>query len=120
MSSDVDSAGVAEFRIIDPPRISPNPVFPNRFLLIPVVLLAALGAGLAASFAMARVFPTFHSVAALREFTQRPVLGSVSMHETPRLIWRNRFANTAFAGGLGSLILAYGAWIAWLSLNVRG
>ena len=56
---DVDSAGLAEFRIIDPPRISPNPVFPNRLALIPLVLLAALGAGLAASFAMARVLADF-------------------------------------------------------------
>ncbi|MGZ9075788.1 MAG: XrtA system polysaccharide chain length determinant [Burkholderiaceae bacterium] len=119
ISSNVDSAGVAEFRIIEPPRISPDPVFPNRFLLIPVIMLAALGAGLGASFAMARLFPTFHSVAALRQFTQRPVLCSVSLHETPRLIWRRRLANTAFAGGLGSLILTYGAWITWLSLNVR-
>ena len=119
LSSDVDSAGVAEFRIIDPPRISPNPVFPNRFLLIPMVMLAALGAGLAASFAMSRFFPTFHSVAALRQLTQRPVLCSVSIHETPHLIWRRRLANTAFAGGFVSLMLTYGAWVAWVSLNVR-
>ena len=120
LSSDVDSAGVAEFRIIEPPRISPEPVFPNRFLLIPVIMLAALGAGLGASFAMARFFPTFHSVASLRQFTQRPVLCSVSVHETPALIRHKWFANAAFAGGLGSLVLTYGAWIAWLSLNVRG
>ena len=120
MSGDVDSAGVAEFRIIDPPRISPNPVFPNRFVLIPVILLAALGAGLGASFAMARFFPKFHAVAALRQLTQRPVLCSVSIHETPRLIWRRRFANAAFARGFVSLILMYGAWISWVSLNVRG
>ena len=29
MSGDVDSAGLAEFRIIDPPRISPNQCFPT-------------------------------------------------------------------------------------------
>lgn len=119
MSEDVGSAGLAEFRIIDPPRISPYPVFPNRFVLIPLIMLAALAAGLAASFAMARSFPTFHAVAALRKLTQRPVLGSVSMQETARLIWRRRVVNAAFAGGLGSLLLTYGAWVAWVSINAQ-
>ena len=119
MSGEVDSAGLAEFRIIDPPRISPNPVFPNRLVLIPVVLLAALGAGLAASFALAQVFPTFHAVAALRELTQRPVLGAVSMLETARLVWRRRFANATFASGFATLILAYGAWLTWVSMSPR-
>ena len=119
MSGDVDSAGLAEFRIIDPPRISPNPVFPNRIVLIPLVLLAALGAGLAASFAMARVFPTFHAVAALREFTQRPVLGAVSMLETARVVWRRRVANATFASGFATLILACGAWVTWVSMHAR-
>ena len=119
LSGDVDSAGVAEFRIIDPPRISPNPVFPNRIMLIPLVLLAALGAGLAASFAVARIFPTFHAVAALREFTQRPVLGAVSMLETARMGWRRRLANATFASGFAMLILACGAWVTWISTHAR-
>ena len=119
MSGDVDSAGLAEFRIIDPPRISPNPVFPNRIVLIPLVLLAALGAGLAASFAMARVFPTFHAVAALREFTQRPVLGAVSMLETAHVVWRRRVANATFASGCATLLLACGAWVTWVSMHAR-
>ena len=119
MSGEVDSAGLAEFRIIDPPRIAPNPVFPNRVALIFLVMLAALGAGLASSYAMAQVFPTFHGVAALREFTQRPVLGSVSMLETGPLLWRRRFANAAFASGLAALIVTYGAWVTWVSVSAR-
>ena len=34
LGEDVNSAGLAEFRIIDPPRVAPNPVFPNRLALI--------------------------------------------------------------------------------------
>ncbi len=119
LSEDVDSAGLAEFRIIDPPRISPTPVFPNRVVLVPLIMLAALGAGLAASFAMARAFPTFHGVAALRQLTQRPVLGSISMVESAGRIWRRRFSNAAFAGGFASLIVTYGIWVSWLSLSAR-
>lgn len=119
LGGDVDSVGLAEFRIIDPPRIAPRPVFPNRYALIALVLLAALGAGLGASFAMARVFPTFHAVAALRAFTERPVLGSVSILETSVVLWRKRLANIAFAGGLGMLLVGYGVWVAWVSVNTR-
>ena len=119
LGGDVDSAGLAEFRIIDPPRIAPNPVFPNRLALIFLVLLAALGAGLAASFTMARVLPTFHGVSALREFTQRPVLGSVSMLATKADLWRERLANVAFGGGLASLLVACGVWVTVVSMGTR-
>ena len=120
MSGDVDSAALlAEFRIIDPPRISPKPVFPDRTVLILAVLLVALGTGLAASFAVAQIFPTFHAVAALRELTQRPVLGAVSILETAHLVWRRRFANAMFASGFAMLILTCGAWATWVSMSTR-
>ena len=46
MAEDVDSlARMAEFRIIDPPRISPKAVFPNRLALVPLVLALALAVG---------------------------------------------------------------------------
>ena len=39
MAEDVDStARMADFRIIDPPRVSPKAVFPNRLALVPLVL----------------------------------------------------------------------------------
>ena len=37
-----DAAGIADFRLIDPPRASPKPVAPNRLLLMPLALLASL------------------------------------------------------------------------------
>ena len=119
LGEDVNSAGLAEFRIIDPPRVAPNPVFPNRLALIFVVLVAAVGAGLAASFAMARARPTFHAVAALREFTQRPVLGSVSMLPTDADVRRQRFANVAFGSGLAGLLVACGLWVTVVSMGTR-
>jgi polysaccharide chain length determinant protein (PEP-CTERM system associated) len=45
MSGDLDVAsGVADFRLIDPPRVSARPVSPNRFLLYPLALVVAIGA----------------------------------------------------------------------------
>jgi polysaccharide chain length determinant protein (PEP-CTERM system associated) len=119
LGEDVNSAGLAEFRIIDPPRVAPNPVFPNRLALIFLVLVAAVGAGLAATFALARVRPTFHAVAALQEFTQRPVLGSVSMLATNADIRRQRLANIAFGGGLAGLLIACGLWVTVVSMSTR-
>jgi polysaccharide chain length determinant protein (PEP-CTERM system associated) len=120
MAEGVDtSARMAEFRIIDPPRVAPKPVFPNRLVLVPLVLAAALGAGLAASFALSQILPTFHDARKLREATQRPVLGSVSMQETLPVIRARRTSNAVFASSCASLILAYGAWIGWISLAAR-
>lgn len=120
MSEDVDAnAKMAEFRVIDPPRVSPTPVFPHRLALVPVVLLAAIAAGVLAAFAVAQLFPTFDSVRALRNVTQRPVLGSVSVVVSAPMLRRARMMNTAFAGSVAGLILIYGAWIVWLSLSMR-
>jgi uncharacterized protein involved in exopolysaccharide biosynthesis len=50
LSGDLESAGsIADFRLIDPPRASPNPVAPNRLLLLPGGLLLAFAAGLFAA-----------------------------------------------------------------------
>lgn len=120
MSEDVDSsAGLAEFRIIDPPRVTPKAVFPNRLALVPLVLALAIAAGLVVSFALTQIFPTFHETKLLRQLTQRPVLGSVSMQPTAAGIRQRRSSNAAFAGALASLFLVYGAWITWVSLHAR-
>jgi capsular polysaccharide biosynthesis protein len=54
MSGELDVAsGVADFRLIDPPRVSPKPVSPNRLILLPMALVAAIGCGLVLAFAAA-------------------------------------------------------------------
>jgi polysaccharide chain length determinant protein (PEP-CTERM system associated) len=121
LSEDVDStAGMAEFKVVEPPRVSPQAVFPNRRALVPLVLAIALGAGLAVSYIMAQLFPTFHGVRSLRELTRRPVLGSVSMQATGAVLRHRRASSMAFGGGVISLLLLYSAWLGWVSLNVRG
>ena len=120
MAEDVDStARMADFRIIDPPRISPTVVFPNRLALVPLVLALALAAGLAVALVVSQVLPTFHEPKQLRATTQRAVLGSISLQATLPMIRRKRVTNAAFAGGLASLLVMYGSWIAWVSLAAR-
>ncbi len=115
LSEDVDATRLANFRVIDPPRSSPTPVFPNRLALAPLLLLAALALGAAASFVVAQLLPTFNSAASLRTVTHRQVLGSVSALVTGEVVRRGRQQAVAFAFGTFGLVIIYAAWIAWMS-----
>jgi hypothetical protein len=115
----VDATRLAQFRIIDPPRVGPRPVFPNRGSLVVAVLLFALAAGVGVTFLAAQVMPTFDTAAALRQMTQRPVLGSVSKLVDPASILQAKRGSIAFGGALGGLIVIFGAWLAWISMLAR-
>ena len=114
MSGDLDMAsGVADFRLIDPPRASPKPVSPNRLLLLPLALAAALTSGLFLCFAGSQLRPVFHTAEELREKTQLPLLGVVSLVMSDADRRRDRIDLWRFiaaSGGLvGSFVLGIGA-----------
>lgn len=113
-------AGVGDFRLIDPPRVSPRPVVPNRLLLLPLTLLAALAAGLAAAFAATRIWPTFYDAKTLRGVTALPVLGSISLLASPARRRDKLRRAMSFLVGLGALLGAYAAgFVALMFLTVR-
>jgi polysaccharide chain length determinant protein (PEP-CTERM system associated) len=114
MASEMEAAGSADFRIIDPPRVTPKPVAPNRLLLLSMVLLASLGAGVAASLVWSQIRPMIHNDRALRGLGARPVLGSVSLVPDEKLIAKRRRMHVAFFGSLATLVACYGAGIAVL------
>lgn len=113
------SASVADFRIIDPPRVSNKPVAPNRILLLGLVVGASLGAGLFASLAYSQLFPVFHSLKSLRRVLQRPILGAVSMQDGPVVQRKRRRMNFVFFTGLAGLLSAYGAALIFLLFVAR-
>lgn len=115
LSEDVEATRLANFRVIEPPRSSPKPVFPNRLAMAPLVLLLALISGAAASFLVAQILPTFNSASSLQRVVQRPVLGSVSLLLTGELASRDRVRAVAFGAATLGLIVVYGAWIAWMA-----
>lgn len=120
ISGDMESAtGVASMRIVEPPRISPRPVSPNRPLLVIGALLASLGAGVGASFLLTRIRPTFVDSTSLREVTGLPVLGSASLFEDDGFRRRSRAGLIGFVSGVGALIMAYGAFLATVFLTMR-
>ena len=80
LSGDLEgTSGVADFRLIDPPRVSPQPVAPNRLLLLPLALLVALVAGVATAFVASQLRSVFFDAHTLRDLVGLPLLGVVTL-----------------------------------------
>ena len=98
------SSGVADFRLIDPPRVSPTPVAPNRLLLLPLAFAVALGAGLFVAFAGSQLRPVFHSAAEIRSKVAIPLLGVVSRVTSAAEVRHERMNLIRFMVGSGGLV----------------
>jgi polysaccharide chain length determinant protein (PEP-CTERM system associated) len=120
MGQEVEASGVgAEFRLIEPPRASSKPVFPDRIALLLTVLALAVGGGLLASFAYAQILPTVADTPTLRQIGNRPVLGSVSMLMSGSMLRRRRLHHAAFGSAVAGLMVFYGAWTAWVAWTLN-
>lgn len=110
-----ESSRLAEFRIVEPPRVSPGPVFPGRLHLALITVVAALAAGIATPLLLDFVYPTFKDALALRKATGREVLGSISLNvsDEARRIVRTQGVQVALA--CLSLLVLQSGWILWLA-----
>lgn len=111
------SGGGAEFRVIDPPRVAPQPVWPNRPLLLAAVLVLSVGAGVAVAFVRDQIRPTFFDLRTLRQVTSMPILGAVSLVTDARANVRARTGTLVFSGTALAYVGAFLAVMAWLSLR---
>lgn len=112
LAAKVDSSEqLAVFKVIEPALVSPNAVFPSRIAMIGFLFIGSLGAGVLASLVLVRIVPTFESVRSLREFTKRPVLGTVSVLTTPELLKSQRLKNAMFGGATTCLFLVHAGWL---------
>jgi polysaccharide chain length determinant protein (PEP-CTERM system associated) len=123
LSTDLDNtSGVADFRIIDPPRASSKPVAPNRLMLLAAGLVVAVLAGLVTAFAASQVRPVFHDLSELRQRLEMPILGVVSRQETPEDRRRARVDLLRFGAASGGLAGVYALGLIgmaiWLSRQV--
>ncbi|MES2990204.1 MAG: XrtA system polysaccharide chain length determinant [Pseudomonadota bacterium] len=98
-----ESSQLAEFRLIEPARAAPQPVFPARIHFAVLAVLASLTAGVVAAVLADLMHPTFEDTTALRQASGRPVLGSVSLQGT---------ASGAAAGSVPSFVTLVGLLIA--------
>lgn len=119
MGVGVQDTGGTQFRVIDPPRVSPDRVPPTRVMLLAIAIAISLVAGVAASFVANEVMPTFRNTRALRDASERPILGTVSFlpSESSRRLARRRAY--LFAGGLGGLLASFGAVLTFALLVGR-
>lgn len=106
-SSAQSVSDTVKFNVIDPPTQPRSPTSPNRPLLLTAVLIAGLGAGVAAAFALAKLKTTFATATRLEKASGMPVIGSIGEVLTQAQIAMRRKKLTLFAGGVGALGVAY-------------
>ncbi|MBC7604943.1 MAG: chain length-determining protein [Ramlibacter sp.] len=117
MSEDLGVAsGVADFRLIDPPRASNKPVAPNRLVLMAIAMAIAVGSGLACAVVCAQLRPVFYTAGDLRGLFDLPVLGVVSRVVTPDDKRHAKVDMVRFAAGSGGLIIVFAIALVILSV----
>ena len=109
-----ESSQLADFRAVEPPRVSPQPVFPGRIHLALIGLLVAIACGLATAVGLELARPTLHDDAALEQLSGRPCLGSVSISKTPTWQLNRRRDLMRFASATGVLVTLELAWLVWV------
>ncbi len=117
LSGELESAsGLADFRLIDPPRASPKPVAPNRLLLLPMALLVALGAGAATAFVFSQVRAVFFDARTLSHAVGLPLLGVVTMVDSPASQSQRKGEMRRFGLASGGLLVLFAAGMVAVSL----
>lgn len=108
MSGDLDmAAGVVDFRLIDPPRVSPRPVSPNRLVLLAGALVASLAAGAFVAFAASQLKPVYNDARDLQIKTGLPLLGVISMILSDEERKREKVDRMRFYLGSGGLLASF-------------
>lgn len=79
LASDMQSvSGVADFRLIDPPRVMPSTKSPSRGVMLLGTLLFSLASGAAVMFLMKELRARFYDGLQLMALTGLPLLGVIS------------------------------------------
>ncbi len=112
-----ESKQLADFRVVEPPRVSSAPVFPGRIHLALMAALLVLVGGAAAALGLDLLKPTLNDSHSLELLSGRPVLGSISLSKTDasRLVDRRDLQRFAAAAAL--LLVCQTAWLAWLAVR---
>lgn len=112
-------SGVADFRLVDPPRVAPGAVFPNRPILLVLSFLAAIAAGVMAMFAAKQMRPSIYDRQQLREVTGLPILGAVSMVVSEQMKAERKADLRRFLKMAGALLAAYVSVVGAMLLLTR-
>jgi hypothetical protein len=113
------SAQLAEFRVVEPPRVSPRPVRPARWHLALAAMAASLLAGVGAALLAEGLRPTFDEARALRRFSGRSVVGTVSMRPSPDARRQQQAQRLGFTAAVGLLLFLQIGWVAWMAMRAN-
>ncbi len=121
ISEEVESkTEVIDFRVVDPPRVPLTPSFPNRPLLMSLVLLIGIAGGVAVAFLMSQLRPTVSDRAMLRDVVDLPIFGSVSQVWNEEQRKRRARGMRRYFATLGTLLGAYAAVLGATLYLARG
>jgi polysaccharide chain length determinant protein (PEP-CTERM system associated) len=119
ISGELDVAsGIADFKVIDPPRANPKPVAPNRLLLLAGAMAAALGVGVFTTFAASQLRPVFYDADDLRARVELPILGVVTRLVTDADRARQRVDLIRFSAGAGGLLAMFAVALTVLAVQL--
>ena len=93
-----------QFRTLEPPFAGIEPVGPNRPMLLAMVLVFAVGAGVALAFGLNQLKPVFFTRRSLQRIGGLPVLGSVSMLLGPEQVHARRREAYMWCAAYGVLL----------------
>jgi polysaccharide chain length determinant protein (PEP-CTERM system associated) len=114
-----ESSQLAEFRLVEPPRVSPLPVFPRRLHLALMAVIVSVAAGIAVAVVADLMRPTFDDAKSLRVFSGRQVVGTVSMLVTPHARREQRMSLLRFTAVFGVVMALQAIWVAYVALKPR-
>ncbi|WP_137918832.1 XrtA system polysaccharide chain length determinant [Hydrogenophaga sp. 2FB] len=118
MSGELEStSNLADFRVVEPPQVSRKPVAPNRALLLPVALIAALAAGVGVTFLVSQLRPVFFDASALRGATELPLLGVVTLVKNDTMRRRESRSLRRFLMAILALVVLFLIGMAALSYH---
>lgn len=94
-----------KFRVVSPPIVPLLPVSPKRGLLLVMVLVVALGIGAGFAYFMHKIRPVFLSQRSLRDISDFPVLGTVSLIPSQARSSQKRRELISFSACAGLLVV---------------
>jgi polysaccharide chain length determinant protein (PEP-CTERM system associated) len=109
-----ESSRLADFRVVEPPQVSPKAVFPARVHVAAAAALLALALGIAVPILLDRLAPTFRDAESLQRSTGRQVLGSIGLKIGAAERRNLRTQGVGVALACAGLLMVQAGWVAWL------
>jgi polysaccharide chain length determinant protein (PEP-CTERM system associated) len=102
---------LADFRVIEPARVAPKAVFPDRTALAILAMFASLGLGIAVAYGLSLVSPTFSAAKSLQDLTRRPVIGTIGIYSSNDLLATRSSDFKRVVAVMVAFFVVQGAWV---------